>query len=316
MGAGAQAQGPGAAAPAVIAPGNHDGVHLGHQALLQAAQSYGRAHGLRTVALTFDPHPSSVLAPERAPASLTTVARRSELLLKAGADEVVVQPFTREFANLDAEQFLQGLVDRGAHALVVGPDFRFGRGRAGDVAMLKEFGARRGLHAIVVPPVLIDGQRVSSSAVRDAIAAGDVTRASTLLGHVHELSGRVERGHQRGRGLGFPTANLENEPVLHPADGVYAAVARVLDREPRKPIWAVANIGPRPTFEAGRSVEVHLFDFDGDLYGAQLRVGLVERIRSQRKFPSPQELVAQIKMDCEAARATLRTRREETWAWI
>jgi riboflavin kinase/FMN adenylyltransferase len=152
--------------------------------------------------------------------------------------------------------------------------------------------------------------------VRDAIAAGDVARACTLLGHVHELNGSVERGHQRGRGLGFPTANLKTEPVLHPTDGVYAVVARVLDRGPSKPIWAVANLGPRPTFGAGPSVEVHLFDFEGDLYGAELRVGLVERIRTQRKFPGPQDLIAQIKMDCEAARATLNARREETWAWI
>lgn len=316
MGAAAQRHGPGAPAPAVIAPGNHDGVHLGHQALLRTARAYGQAHGLRTMALTFDPHPSAVLAPERAPMPLTTLARRSELLLAAGADDVVVQPFTREFANLSAEEFVQVLIDRGAQALVVGPDFRFGRGRTGDVALLQDFGTRHGLHVIVEPPVLIEGVRVSSSAVREAIAIGEVERASTLLGHPYELNGRVVHGHQRGRQLGFPTANLESAPVLHPADGVYAAVARALDREPHKATWGVANLGPRPTFGAGPSVEVHLFDFEGDLYGAELRVGLVKRIRSQKKFPDLRTLVAQIKMDCDAARATLRTRHEDTWAWI
>lgn len=302
--------------PAVIAPGNHDGVHLGHQALLRTARAYAQAQGLRTVALTFDPHPSTVIAKERAPMPLTSVARRAELLLAAGADEVVVQPFTPEFARLGPEEFLQSLIARGARALVVGQDFRFGQGRAGDVAMLQEFGARHGLHTIVEPPVLMAGARVSSSAIREAIAIGEVRHANTLLGHVYELNGRVVQGHQRGRKLGFPTANLDSEPVLHPADGVYAAVARAFDREPTKPAWAVASLGSRPTFGAGPAVEIHLLDFEGDLYGATLRVGLVDRIRPQWKFPDLRALGAQIEMDCESARATLMAQPEDTWAWI
>jgi riboflavin kinase/FMN adenylyltransferase len=300
----------------VIAPGNHDGVHLGHQALVQTARAHASRHGLRAVALTFDPHPSALLAPERAPTQLTTVARRTELLLAAGADQVVVQSFTHEFAALDPEAFLQTLLDRNARALVVGPDFRFGKGRAGDVAMLQQFGAQHGLAVIVEPPVLVGGERVSSSAVREAIASGDVEHATAMLGHLHELTGEVVMGDQRGRTLGFPTANLATEPVLHPADGVYAVVARVLDRTPIEYLRGVANLGVRPTAAAGRSVEVHLLNWSGDLYGARLRLGFLKRIRPERKFPGLDALRAQIAVDCEAARATLAAASEGTWAWI
>jgi riboflavin kinase/FMN adenylyltransferase len=300
----------------VIAPGNHDGVHLGHQALVRTARQHARAHGLRAVALTFDPHPAALLAPERAPTPLTTTARRTELLLAAGADQVVVQPFTREFAALDPEAFLQTLLDHSARALVVGPDFRFGKDRAGDVALLQQFGAHNGLEVIVEPPVRIDGERVSSSAVREALGAGDVARATALLGHLAELDGVVVEGQRRGRTLGFPTANLSTEPVLHPGDGVYAVIARVLDRSPRELLRGVASLGVRPTVLAGRSLEVHLLDWSGDLYGARLRVGWVARIRPEQKFPGIDALKAQIRLDCEAARGTLAAANEGAWAWI
>jgi riboflavin kinase/FMN adenylyltransferase len=303
-------------AASVIAPGNHDGVHLGHQALVQTARAHASAHGLRTLALTFDPHPSALLAPERAPTPLTTVARRTELLLRAGADQVVVQPFTREFAALDPEAFLQTLLDRAARALVVGPDFRFGKDRAGDVALLQQFGAHHGLVVIVEPPVRIGGERVSSSAVRAAIGRGDIARATALLGHVPELDGLVIEGHRRGRTIGFPTANLATDAVLHPADGVYAVVARVLGRAPNELLSGVANLGVRPTVAGGRSVEVHLLDWGGDLYGARMRVGFVARIRPEQKFPGIDSLKAQIQLDCEATRGTLASADEGTWAWI
>lgn len=300
----------------MIAPGNHDGVHLGHQALVRTALAHARSHQLRAVALTFHPHPASVVSSEGGPTPLTTMARRRELLLSAGADDVMVQPFTPEFARLSPEQFLNALADRGARAWVVGPDFRFGQGRAGDVAMLQSFGRARGFEVIVEPPVLLDGARVSSSGVRALIASGEVEQATAWLGHLHDLSGEVVQGHQRGRTLGFPTANLRTEPVLHPADGVYAVVARALDREPSRARWGIANLGQRPTFDAPPSIEVHLFDFDGDLYGAQLRVGFVRRLRSQRKFDGADALRRQIALDCEAARATLAASAEHTWAWI
>ncbi|MGD8860321.1 MAG: bifunctional riboflavin kinase/FAD synthetase [Myxococcales bacterium] len=303
------------ASDAAIAPGNHDGVHLGHQALVHSARREARAHGWITRALTFDPHPTALLAPERAPTPLTTIARRVELLRHAGADEVLVQPFTHEFAGQSPESFMAWLLDQGARALVVGPDFRFGKGRAGDVESLRRFGADRGFSVLVENKVLVDGERVSSSGVREALAEGDVARARRWLGHVHDVAGEVVRGDRRGRTLGFPTANLDPEPVLLPADGVYAVVARVLGG-PRTLLHGIANLGKRPTFEAGRSVEVHLFDFDRDVYGQRLRVGFVERIRGERRFDDVQALRAQIALDCEAARATLRSADSEGWAWI
>jgi riboflavin kinase/FMN adenylyltransferase len=301
-------------APCVFAPGNHDGVHLGHQALIRRTHGYAQAHGLRALALTFDPHPMALLAPARAPVPLTTLARRCELLRLAGADDVAVEAFTPELASLAPEVFLRGLMQRGARAFVVGPDFRFGKDRAGDVALLERFGQENGLAVMVEQPVLVDGMRVSSSAVREAVAAGDVVRARTLLGHVAELAGSVVVGQQRGRTLGFPTANLAPEPVLQPADGVYAVVARVLGES--AVMNGVANIGVRPTLTAGRSVEVHLFDFAGDLYGKSLRVGFLSRIRDERKFSSLEALRAQIGLDCEAARSTVAASDERLWAWI
>jgi riboflavin kinase/FMN adenylyltransferase len=317
MGAAAQSQPPSESARAVFAPGNHDGVHLGHQALARTARAFGDAHGLRAIALTFDPHPAAVLAPERAPTPLTTIARRREMLLRAGMHDVWVQPFTREFASLSAEDFLLALIARGAQALVVGPDFRFGQGRAGDVAMLQAFGAKHGLQAIVEPPVLQDGVRVSSSAVREAVAGGAVGRATALLGHVHDVSGRVIVGQQRGRTIGFPTANIQPESVLLPSDGVYAVVVRRLGAPPGAPVLrGVANLGVRPTLGAGRAVEAHLFDFAGDLYAESIRIGFVQRIRPEQKFPDLNALRRQIALDCETARGTLEAADEETWAWI
>jgi riboflavin kinase/FMN adenylyltransferase len=316
MSAVAQLDGSRANAASVIAPGNHDGVHLGHQALVRSARLYASTHGLRAAALTFDPHPAAVLAPDRAPAPLTCLARRRELLLQAGADEVLVQPFSREFASLLPEQFLQALLQRGARALVVGPDFRFGKGRAGDVAMLQRFGQQHALGVIVEPPVMVGSARVSSSAVRESISAGRVEDAASLLGHVHDVSGDIVLGNQRGRTLGFPTANLDSEAVLHPADGVYAVVARVLGREQQVLLRGIASLGVRPTFAAGRSVEVHLFDFQGDLYGERLRVGFVAWVRPQQKFSGVDALRDQIAHDCDAARAKLIAADEVLWRWI
>jgi riboflavin kinase/FMN adenylyltransferase len=297
-----------------MVPGNHDGVHLGHRALVARARAHADVHGLRVIAVTFDPHPSAVLAPDRAPTPLTTVARRSELLLRFGAHEVAVQAFTREFAARSAETFLEGLVARGARALVVGPDFRFGQGRAGDLTALRAFGASHGVAVIEEPPVVIDGVRVSSSAVRDAIHAGDVERATQLLGRLHDIDGRVVVGHRRGRTLGFPTANLAPDPVLLPEDGVYAVVVRVPGAA--APVGGVANIGVRPTFAAGRAIEAHLFDFAGDLYDANLRVGFLKRLRDERRFESMDALRAQIALDGTAAREALAVANRDAWQWI
>jgi riboflavin kinase/FMN adenylyltransferase len=312
-------------AGAIYAPGNHDGVHLGHRALLRRCRELANeaAIPLRVAALTFDPHPAALISPERVPAQLTTIARRSELLYAAGADEVIVQKFDHKLAELPPEAFLSRLFARGAAGFVVGPDFRFGKDREGDVALLQHVAQRDRLKLFVEPPVMLGGERVSSSAIRKALVEGDVEKASAMLGRVHEVEGEVVVGQQRGRTLGFPTANLSGTEVLHPRDGVYAVIARVLpeagESAPRTILHGVANLGTRPTLAAGRSLETHLFDFTGDLYGKRLRIGFVRRVRDEQKFATLDALVAQIARDSEASRSTLATLAEteqERWAWI
>ncbi len=301
--------------PAVVVPGNHDGVHLGHRALLDA----GRARAgdeLDTVALFFVPHPAEVLAPERAPPALTSADRRTELLMALGADRVHQQTFDRDFASLSPEAFVEEVLVRKLEtaAIVVGPDFRFGQGRAGDIETLEALGATHGFDVRRVEPITIGSDRVSSTRIRTLLAAGEVGEACRLLGRVHDVTGRVVRGDQRGRTIGFPTANLDPEKVVLPSDGVYAVVAKVLD-EPAI-LHGVANLGVRPTFEAGRSVEVHLFDFDRDVYDQRLRVGFVARVRGEKKFDGLEELVAQIGRDADEARKILAEDGGESWRWL
>jgi len=302
--------------PAVVTPGNYDGVHLGHRALVATARRVADASGtpMRVVALTFDPHPLHFIAPDRAPPLLTTVARRTELLRSAGADAVAVQRFDQAFSVLSPEAFVSDVLvgGLGARAVVVGADFHFGAGRAGDVALLERLGLQHGMHITTVAPVTLDGELVSSSHVRAALVRGDVERAASMLTRVHDLTRAVVQGHQRGRTIGFPTANLELSGLLAPADGVYAVSVRVVD-DPDQPRDAsageryagVANLGVRPTMNGGRSLEVHLLDFQGDLYGRFLRVGFVARLRGETKFPDLSALRAQIARDVEAGRRAL-----------
>ncbi|MCZ7683490.1 MAG: bifunctional riboflavin kinase/FAD synthetase [Sandaracinaceae bacterium] len=301
---------------AVVTLGNHDGVHLGHRALLTAARERAGREGLTVTAVTFDPHPSVVLAPDRAPPLLTTIARRRELLLALGADEVTVLRFDRELASTSPEGFAEDVLARrlDARSVVVGPDFRFGRGRAGDVTALRALGEAHGFDVISVPPVTLEGEAVSSTRVRAALARGEVAEAARLLGRAHDVDGTVVRGDGRGRSIGVPTANLDCDPVLLPADGVYAVVLRVHGE--RELLRGVANLGVRPTFAAGRSVEVHLFDVDRDLYDARVRVGFVERLRAEQRFDGIEALKAQIARDAERARASLAAASEEAWRWI
>lgn len=306
-----------ARAPSVVVPGNHDGVHLGHQALLRRACAHAQARGQRVVALTFDPHPAVLLAPERAPAPLTTLERRIALLTSFGVDEVVVEAFTRAFASQSPEAFLGRLQGLGACALVVGPDFCFGKDRAGDVAWLRAHAPARELEVLIEPPIELDGRRVSSSRVRAAIAAGDVALASRLLGRVHDVDGEIVEGGRRGRKLGFPTANLAAPSVLQPKDGVYAVVARL--QGDAGATLGVANLGVRPTLSAGRSLEVHLLDapLPADaLYGRTMRVGFVQRLRDEQRFDGVDALRAQIAIDCERAREALAQADRGAWQWI
>lgn len=297
--------------PTAVVPGNHDGVHAGHRALIAAARLRADALGLDVVAMTFDPHPLAVLAPERAPLPITTLARRTELLREAGCDDVHVARFDAAYAAQSPEHWVdQNLVEQlSARVVVVGSDFQFGAKRAGNVARLRELGTSRGFEVVEVGPVLL-GERVSSTRIRDALRTGDVATATSMLGRVHEVDGTVVTGHRRGRTIGFPTANLDCDRVLMPADGVYAVIARVLDRP--SILRGVANLGTRPTFAAGRSVEAHLFDFDGDLYGARLRIGFVARLRGEQKFDGVDALRAQIARDADTARSLLE-REDPTW---
>lgn len=293
--------------PSVITPGNHDGVHLGHRALINTAKAYAKERGWHAVALTFDPHPAQVLTPDNVPPLLTTIARRCELMTKNGADQVIVQPFGEHFASLSPEDFMRKwlIESLNARALVVGPDFGFGNRRSGDIKTLYRLGEKYDFEVLVVEPIREGKLVISSSAIRRAISEGDLDKATRFLDRVHEVQGEVVVGDKRGRELGYPTANLLCEPVLLPPDGVYAIVARLISHTAEELFFGVANIGVRPTFRAGRSVEVHLFDFEGDLYGATLRVGFVRRVRGEKKFGSADQLRKQIKSDSEQAQSWL-----------
>ena len=304
--------------PSVVTPGNHDGVHLGHRALISTARDLAARSGLCTMGMCFDPHPTSVLAPDRAPVLLTPMARRVELMRGAGCDDVAVLAFDREFAQTSPETFVRRvLVERcRARAVVVGPDFHFGSKRTGNVDTLRALGQEHGFSVTVVRPVLFEGDPVSSTRVRRALAEeGDVVAVARMLTRVHDVEGEVVQGDQRGRTIGFPTANLRFTDVQLPADGVYA-VAVSVKGVPNQRLLGVGNLRVRPTFAAGRSVEVELFDFEGDLYGKTLRVGFVARVRPEQKFSGVDALVAQIKQDSERAREALLAADEELLRWI
>lgn len=304
--------------PTVVTPGNHDGVHLGHRALISTARDLAARSGLSTMGMCFDPHPTSVLAPDRAPVLLTPMARRVELMRGAGCDDVAVLAFDRDFAQTSPESFVQRvLVERcRARAVVVGPDFHFGSKRTGNVETLRALGREHGFSVTVVRPVLFEGEPVSSTRVRRVLAEeGDVVAAARMMTRVHDVEGEVVRGDQRGRTIGFPTANLRLGEVQLPADGVYAVAVSVTGGDGTR-LLGVANLGKRPTFGAGPSVEVHLFDFEGDLYGKTLRVGFVSRVRPEQKFAGVDALVAQIRQDCERAREALAATDEELLRWI
>lgn len=288
-----------------MAVGNFDGVHTGHAAIVAALRATAQRLDVPAVALTFDPHPASVLRPEAAPVPLTTPERRAELLAALGVDAVLVQPADERLMSLPAESFYTDVL-RGrmrAAALVEGADFRFGAGRRGDVMLLREWCAADGLAFDVVAPVLDGGEPVSSSRIRSLIAAGAVEAANRLLTAPLRLRGMVVRGKQRGAGLGFPTANLGSIATLVPGQGVYAARAAVaaVDGDRTTHVAAV-HIGPNVSFgETAVAVEVHLVGFSGDLYGRSLDVDFLGRLRDTRRFDSIDELKAQLAADVAAA---------------
>jgi riboflavin kinase / FMN adenylyltransferase len=295
--------------PSVVTIGIFDGVHLGHQRVVGRATEVAAGLGLPVVVVTFDPHPDEVVRPGSHPPFLCSARRRAELLAGLGVDAVCVLPFTHEFSRLGPDEFVRAvLVDR-LHAarVVVGEDFRFGHRAAGDIALLAELGEKYDFTAEGVPLVADDGVRISSSGIRSQLAAGDVAGAARDLGRPHRVEGVVVRGHQRGRALGFPTANLETLPhTAIPADGIYAGWLTSLDPSGSElQRWPAAiSVGTNPTFDGQeRSVEAYALDRDDlDLYGVHVAVDFVARLRGMERFGSVEELVAQMRRDVEAAR--------------
>lgn len=290
----------------VVTVGTFDGVHRGHWAVLETLVRYARADGLSSTLVTFDPHPLRIVRPEHAPRLLTTPAEKIEMLAQSDLDYVALVQFTKELSTYSPRRFvdeilLEGL---GMRRLVIGYDHGFGRGRSGDVDTLREIGQEVGFAVDVVAPVLVDGEPVSSSAIRTALAAGDVETAGGALGRPYSLEGTVVRGEGAGRKLGFPTANLALRPghKLVPHEGIYAVRAALRDRY----VDGVLHLGPRPTFPGlPPSIELHLFDFDDDIYGRRVRVDFHARIRDIAKFANVKQLIAAMGADCDRARELL-----------
>ena len=292
--------------PVALTVGNFDGLHRGHQAMVQRLLAGARARGLQSCVLTFEPHPREFFAAAGAPTRLTSLREKLELLAAHGVERTHVQRFDRAFASLAPEAFVEQVLAKRLRArwLLIGEDFRFGARRAGDLALLKALGPRLGCEIEVLPAVARAGVRVSSSAVRAALAAGDLASAEGLLGRPYSISGRVVHGRKLGRELGFATANVQLKHNRPPLTGIYAVRVHGVGTSSRP---AVASLGVRPTITAsGRAVlEVHLFDFSADLYGAHMRVEFLHKIRDEERYPDLDALKAQIERDCEAARTFL-----------
>lgn len=290
----------------VVTVGTFDGMHRGHRDVVQRLVDRAAAAGLPSLLLTFDPHPLEVVNPAAAPPLLTSREEKIEILAETGLDYVAVLPFTRQLADYSAEEFVE-LVLRARfrmRQLLIGYDHGFGRARAGDVSVLKSLGKRDGFDVEVVQAVEApDGHSISSTAIRRSVAGGDLDRAADSLGRLYSVGGKVGRGDQRGRRLGFPTINLVPPPrKLLPPEGVYAARVQT----PRGTFGAMVNLGPRPTFgDSSSGLEAYLFDTEADLYGAHVRLEFVARLRDTRTFPDATALVEQIKRDETAARSAL-----------
>jgi riboflavin kinase/FMN adenylyltransferase len=295
----------------VLTIGNFDGLHVGHRQILATVLERAQAQRGEAVVYTFDPHPRKVLQAERAPAMLTTTEQKLELLAEARIDLVVLEPFTREFATTPAEVFVRDYVHArlAPREVYVGYDFHYGRDRAGSMRLLTELGPRLGFAVTIIPEVTIAGRDVSSSRIRERLAAGDVEEAAELLGRPFAVRGRVIEGDRRGRTLGFPTVNLAPENEVIPGLGVYAGHVRVLDEGPGAGARhaAVTNVGRRPTFKENDPplAEAHLLDFAGDLYGRRVEVSFEARLREERRFPSVDALREQIARDVEHGRRVL-----------
>ncbi len=287
----------------VLTIGNFDGVHLGHRALLAELMAKARALALPATVLTFEPHPRELFAPDQAPPRLASLRDKLELLAACGVDRVHVCRFNRALAALTAAQFVEDILVRGLSVrhLIVGDDFRFGKGRGGDFALLQQMGQQHRFVVEAMHTVDFGGVRVSSSAVRDALAEGNLEYAEQLLGRAYVIAGRVMHGEKIGRTLGFPTANIQVRRKRLPLSGVFAVTVSGIAAEP---LPGAANIGVRPTLAQGLKpvLEVHLLDFDRDIYGSHVDVNFLHKLRDEAKYDSLAALKAQIARDVDAVR--------------
>jgi riboflavin kinase/FMN adenylyltransferase len=297
--------------PTALTIGNFDGVHIGHQAMVARVARVARERGVRACVMTFEPHPREFFAPDAAPTRLTSLREKLELLAESGVDQVLVCRFDYDFARVTAEAFVDRIVvgSLGARYVLVGDDFRFGARRGGDFDTLAAAGGERGFDVERMHSVEADGVRVSSTEVRARLAAGDMQGAARLLGRPYSITGRVVRGNRLGRELGFPTANVRmqhNRPALM---GIFAV--EVAGLGPR-PLPGAASLGLRPTVHSGAMpvLEVHLLDFDGDLYGRRVQVRFLEKLRDEEKYPDLETLTAAIARDVKHIRAYFADRRQ------
>ena len=290
--------------PCVATIGNFDGVHLGHQAVIRQLAERGKALGLPVTVITFEPQPQEYFQPGSVPSRLTRLREKLEALAGLPVDRVLCLQFNKTLAQLSAENFVKTiLVDGlGIRFLVVGDDFKFGKGRTGDIDLLKSVSGQFGFQVNDTDSFVVKEERVSSTSIREALQAGQLDRAAQLLGRQYTMCGRVAHGDKRGRSIGFPTANIYLHRQSSPLYGVYAVHFRCLGKD-RGEFNGVANLGQRPTFDGTRTIlEVHILDFDQDIYGQYVEVTFLHKIREEQRFDSFETLVAQINRDVEQAR--------------
>jgi len=307
----------------VLTIGNFDGIHLGHRQILRTVVEQANALGGEPMVYTFDPHPRAVLYPERAPKRIITLDQKLELLAASGIEVVIIEPFTREFARTPPEVFVRKYVHENIHPrkVYVGYDFHFGKDREGSMRLLTELGPALGFEVTIVSEVRVSGSDVNSTRIRGLLSEGKAEETAVLLDRPYAIRGLVVQGDQRGRQLGFPTANLDSENEILPREGVYVGEARFLEAEPvagrgrgdRDRYPAVVNIGRRPTFDRGEQVlvEAHLLDFEGELYGRRIEIAFFHRLRDEKRFSNVEALKKQIARDVEAARNVLLTNQQQ-----
>ena len=294
--------------PCAVTIGNFDGVHLGHRAMLQRLVDAARQRSLVPCAITFEPHPREFFAPDKAPARLSSLREKLQLLRECGIEHVHICAFNQAFSQLAAGTFIDRILLDGLHAqyVLIGDDFRFGAKRSGDFALLQTHGTQHGMEVAAMDSVMVDSLRISSTAVRAALANGDLALAARLLGRPYSISGRVAHGDKLGRNIGYPTANIAIQHNRPPLTGIYVVQVRGLAD---KPLPGVASLGVRPTVkqDAHPLLEVHLFDFDRNIYGEHVCVDFLHKLRDEEKYDDLPTLVAQIGIDATAARAYFQT---------